>query len=180
LYFFCRKKIGIPSDIWLLIRKLRLRQPGQGVFIPNNESNRVLLKRIEQFVTFGTPSVQTIRLLLEKRGKANIRDVTEKEDEDENGFIDNSEVPLINNKIIEDYFVKKGVSDGSLICLEDLIHEISTVGPHFALVSEFLLPFQISSSIHWKRNRRLYSEGGKGERGDRGVDIDLFVEKCLG
>lgn len=125
--------------------------------------------------------MKTIRLLLEKRGKA-FDDQTEKEEnKDENEIImDDLEIPLINNKIIEDYFVKKGVNDGSLICLEDLVHEISTAGPRFELISKFLLPFQISSSIHWKRNRQLYSEGKGGERGDRGTDINLFVEKCLG
>jgi large subunit ribosomal protein L7e len=162
-----------------LIKKLHLKRPGQAVFIPNNEDNRIFLKKIEKFITFGVPSIKTIRILLEKKGKANLYDFQNKNKEDNNNEIANdSEIPLINNKIIEDYFVKQGITDGSLICLEDLVHEISTAGKHFSLVSKFLHPFQVSSSIHWKRNLKLYCE--KGERGDRGADINLFVEKCLG
>jgi hypothetical protein len=33
-----------------------------------------------------------------------------------------------------------------IICIEDLIHEIYTVGPHFKEASNFLWPFQLSSA----------------------------------
>lgn len=33
-----------------------------------------------------------------------------------------------------------------IICMEDLIHEIMTVGPHFKEANNFLWPFQLSSA----------------------------------
>lgn len=34
----------------------------------------------------------------------------------------------------------------NIICMEDLIHEIVTVGPHFKEANNFLWPFQLSSA----------------------------------
>ena len=33
-----------------------------------------------------------------------------------------------------------------IICMEDLVHEIYTVGPHFKEASNFLWPFKLSSA----------------------------------
>jgi large subunit ribosomal protein L7e len=49
-----------------------------------------------------------------------------------------------------------------IICIEDLIHEIYTVGPHFKEASNFLWPFKLSSAKGGMPKKRLhYIEGGQ-------------------
>lgn len=55
--------------------------------------------------------------------------------------VDKSRIPLINNGIIEEALGKYNI-----ICIEDLIHEIYTVGPNFKQASNFLWPFKLSSA----------------------------------
>ncbi|KAF9619919.1 hypothetical protein IFM89_010230 [Coptis chinensis] len=55
--------------------------------------------------------------------------------------------------------VKLGSS--TRICVEDLIHEIMTVGPHFREPNNFLWPFQLTApSGGIKKKRNHYVEGG--------------------
>ena len=49
-----------------------------------------------------------------------------------------------------------------MICMEDLIHEIFTVGPNFKQASNFLWPFKLNSpngGFH-KRKFKHFIEGG--------------------
>jgi large subunit ribosomal protein L7e len=41
------------------------------------------------------------------------------------------------------YFFKKGKH--GVICVEDVIHELFTVGPNFKQVSNFLWPFKLNN-----------------------------------
>ena len=41
-------------------------------------------------------------------------------------------------------FVMQHLGKFNIICIEDLIHEIMTVGPHFKEANNFLWPFQLS------------------------------------
>ena len=45
-----------------------------------------------------------------------------------------------DNQIIENSLGKFGI-----VCVEDIVHEIYTVGPHFKQVTNFLWPFKLSS-----------------------------------
>jgi hypothetical protein len=49
-------------------------------------------------------------------------------------------VRLTDNEIIEKALGKHGI-----ICIEDLIHEITTVGSHFKEASNFLWPFKLNN-----------------------------------
>jgi len=77
-----------------------------------------MLKKVEPFITYGYPSRKTISNLIYKRGFAKISA---------------QRIPLTNNKLIEDNLGKFGI-----ICIEDLIHEIVTCGPHFKQANNFL------------------------------------------
>lgn len=56
----------------------------------------------------------------------------------------------------------------NIICIEDLIHEIYTVGPAFKQASNFLWPFKLSAARGGLAKKRLhYIEGGQhGNRED--------------
>lgn len=55
--------------------------------------------------------------------------------------VDKSRIPLTNNGIIE-----QALGQHNIICIEDLIHEIYTVGPAFKQASNFLWPFKLSAA----------------------------------
>ena len=46
-----------------------------------------------------------------------------------------------------DFFYTTGKND--IICMEDLIHEIYTVGPNFTKANNFLWPFKVSSKLFY-------------------------------
>ncbi|XWS21840.1 hypothetical protein CRYUN_Cryun30bG0090100 [Craigia yunnanensis] len=49
-----------------------------------------------------------------------------------------------------------------IICVEDLIHEIMIVGPHFKEANNFLLPFKLKEPLGGlKKKRNHYVEGGE-------------------
>ncbi|CAI7797580.1 unnamed protein product [Closterium sp. NIES-54] len=77
-------------------------------------------------------------------------------------------VPLTDNAIVEQALGSTGI-----ICIEDLIHEIATVGPHFLQVTGFLWPFRLAAP------RGKFSKGGwfnkGGEAGNRGVEINELI-----
>ena len=56
-----------------------------------------------------------------------------------------------------------------IICVEDLIHEIYTVGPAFKQATNFLWPFKLSSANGGLSKKRChYVEGGQaGNREDK-------------
>jgi hypothetical protein len=56
-----------------------------------------------------------------------------------------------------------------IICIEDLIHEIYTVGPHFKEANNFLWPFKLSCLLGGlKKKRNHYIESGDaGNREDK-------------
>ncbi len=77
-----------------------------------------MLRLVEPYVTYGYLTRETISKLIYKRGYMK-----------ENGF----RIPIENNEQIEKNLGKYGI-----ICIEDLIHEIATVGPHFKEANSFL------------------------------------------
>lgn len=63
-----------------------------------------------------------------------------------------------------------------IICLEDLIHEIYSVGMDFRVVSNFIWPFKLSVAHHAARD-----EAGLlkdiGNPGPRGMDVNSIIRQ---
>lgn len=106
---------------------LKMPKRHQAVFLENSKENRILLKFVEPFVVYGYPSVSTVRELIYKKGFAKI-----------NG----QKTPIQSNTLVESQLADKGI-----ICLEDIIHEITTVGENFQAAKDFLCSFMVSLSI---------------------------------
>merc|ERR1712113_223765 len=102
---------GLNPKARKILQLLRLRKINHGTFLKLNRASINVLRRVEPYVTYGYPSLKTIRGIIYKRGF---------------GKIGNQRIPLINNSIIEKSLGKMGI-----ICIEDIVHEIFTVGPHF-------------------------------------------------
>jgi large subunit ribosomal protein L7e len=139
-----------------ILQLLRLRQIHNGVFVKLNKATINMLRLVEPYITYGPPTQKTVSDLIYKRGF---------------GRVDKARIPLTDNSIIEKNLGKCGI-----ICIEDLIHEIYTVGPHFKEANNFLWPFKLSSPLGgYKQKRRHYTEGG--DAGNREEDINKLVSR---
>merc|ERR1719247_1441195 len=94
-----------------ILQLLRLRQLHNGVFLKVSKPMMNMLKYIQPYVTYGYPNLKTVRDLIYKRGYAKVN---------------KQRIPLTDNQIISDNLGQFGIHG-----MEDLIHEIYTVGPNF-------------------------------------------------
>jgi len=132
------------------LQLLRLLQINNGVFVKLTKATMEMLKIVEPFVAYGYPNQKSVRELIYERGY---------------GKVDKQRLPLTDNEIIEENLGKYG-----MICMEDLIHEICTVGPNFKAASNFLWPFKLNSPTGGFRKRKFkhFIEGGDlGNREDK-------------
>jgi len=133
-----------------IMQLLRLRQIFNGVFMKVNKATVNMLRRVEPYVTYGYPNLKSVRELIYKRGY---------------GKVAKSRTALTDNTIIEQALGQYGI-----ICIEDLIHEIYTVGPHFKEANNFLWPFKLSCPLGGLKKKRNHFV----ESGDAGNREDLL------
>jgi len=140
-----------------ILQLLRLLQINNGVFIKLTKATSEMLKIVEPYIAYGEPNLKSVRELVYKRGY---------------GKIEKQRIPLTDNALIEANLGKYGI-----ISIEDLIHEIFTVGPNFKQASNFLWPFKLSSPTGGFRTRKFkhYIEGG--DTGDREHNIDGLIRQ---
>jgi large subunit ribosomal protein L7e len=138
---------------------LRLRQIHNGVFVRVNKASINMLRRVEPYITYGYPSRDNIRRLIYKRGY---------------GKVDGRRIPLNNNNIIEGVLGKKH----NIICTEDLINEINSVGPAFKEANNFLWPFKLSPPRGGFVSKRHPVQRG-GDWGNREDLINVLISKMI-
>ncbi len=139
-----------------ILQLLRLRQIFNGVFLKVNKATMNMLHRVEPYVTYGYPNLKSIKELIYKRGY---------------GKLNKRRTGLTDNSIIEQALGKYGI-----ICIEDLIHEIMTVGPHFKEANNFLWPFKLKAPLGGlKKKRNHYVEGG--DAGNREDYINELIRR---
>jgi large subunit ribosomal protein L7e len=142
---------GVAPRTRKILRLLRLRQIQNGTFVRLNKATMMMLRLVEPYIAYGYPNLKTVKELIYKRGF---------------GKVDGQRIGLTDNRIIEKALGKKGI-----ICMEDLIHEIYTVGRAFKEANRFLWPFKLSSP------RGGYSRKGKGKHFIEGGDCGNREEK---
>ncbi|KAG8229869.1 hypothetical protein J437_LFUL008259 [Ladona fulva] len=132
-----------------VLQLFRLRQINNGIFLKLNKATLNMLRICEPYVTWGYPNLKSVRELVYKRGFAKI-----------NG----QRIPITSNSIIEGKLGKMNI-----ICMEDLIHEVFTVGKNFKYASNFLWPFKLNTPTGgWRKKTNHYVEGGDfGNREDK-------------
>ncbi|KNE64238.1 60S ribosomal protein L7 [Allomyces macrogynus ATCC 38327] len=140
-----------------VLQLLRLLQINNGVFLRLTKATTEMLKLVEPYVTYGTPNLKTVRELIYKRGY---------------GKVNGQRIALSDNAVIEQALGKYGI-----ICIEDLIHEIFTVGPNFKAANNFLWAFKLSSPNGGFNQRKFkhFIEGG--DFGNREEFINELVRK---
>merc|ERR1712228_201505 len=141
-----------------VLQLLRLRQINNGVFIKMNKATTNMLRICEPYITYGCPNLKAVRDLVYKRGFVKV-----------NG----DRTPITSNDIIEDKLGKMGI-----ICVEDLIHEIFTVGPNFKYATNFLWPCKLNNPTGgWRKKVNHFVEGG--DFGCRETKINELLRKMI-
>merc|ERR1711981_96459 len=139
-----------------VLQLLRLRQIGNCVFVRLNKASIQMLRIADPFIAWGYPSVETMKKLIYKRGAMKI-----------NGQ---------RIKIAENSVVEKSVGHLGITCIEDLIHEIYTVGPNFKEANNSLYPVKLSCPRGgWKKITNHFIEGG--DFGNREAYINQLAKK---
>merc|ERR1711998_284358 len=141
-----------------ILNLMRLNQMNIGVFMKVSKAATEMLKRVEPYLSYGYPTVKSVRDLIYKRGY---------------GKINKQRIPLNDNAVVE-----KGLGKYGIMCMEDLVHEIFTVGPHFREANNFLWPFKLRPAKGGQAKKRLgFNEGGQA--GNREENMNKLIEKML-
>merc|ERR1712227_204246 len=98
-----------------IMQIMRLRQMNMGVFMKVSKAATEMLKRVEPYLSYGYPTLKSVRDLVYKRGF---------------GKINKQRIPLTDNAVVE-----KGLGKYGVTCMEDIVHEIFTIGPNFREVN---------------------------------------------
>lgn len=140
-----------------VLQLLRLHQINSGVFVRLNKATSELLRIVEPWVAYGYPSLSSVRQLVYKRAY---------------GKINKQRIALSDNALIEENLGQYGI-----ICIEDLIHEIYTVGPNFKQVNNFLWPFKLSNpNGGWGVRRKFKHFIVGGALGNREDKINALIK----
>lgn len=156
-----REPNGMPKKIKKILNGMKLKRQNEGVFLRYDETTKKQLHLIEPWVTYGLPSKTIIDDLIRRRG---------------HGKLDGKRIPLSDNTIVEKSLGES--TDGSVICVDDMVHELHTVGDQFKKVNNFLWAFQLSAERSKFRKEKLNFKDG-GDYGDRGEEIDDLIRKML-
>jgi len=116
-----------------------------------------MLRLVEPYITYGPPNLKSIRELIYKRGFA---------------CVNHQRLPLSANAVIAQNLGKLNI-----ICVEDLIHEIYTVGAHFKEANNFLYPFKLSCPLGgFTRFKKIHFAEG-GDHGNREEYINRLIRQ---
>jgi len=141
-----------------IMNLMRLRQMNMGVFMKVSKAATEMLTRVEPYVSYGYPTLKSVRDLIYKRGY---------------GKIKKNRIPLNDNAVVEEGLGKYGI-----MCMEDLVHEIFTVGPNFREANNFLWPFKLRPAKGGQaKKRKGFNEGGQA--GNREEQMNKLIEKML-
>ncbi|KAK6584566.1 hypothetical protein PZA11_002790 [Diplocarpon coronariae] len=140
-----------------ILQLLRLLQINNGVFVRMTKATLEMLKVVEPWIAYGYPNLKTVRELIYKRGY---------------GKVNKQRIALTDNSIIEENLGKYGI-----VCMEDLIHEIVTVGPNFKQTANFLWPFKLSNPTGGFRTRKFRHFVEGGDLGNREEKINALVRQ---
>uniref|UniRef100_F7FD66 Large ribosomal subunit protein uL30 n=1 Tax=Monodelphis domestica TaxID=13616 RepID=F7FD66_MONDO len=139
-----------------LLQLLCLRQIFNGIFVKLNKPSINMLRIVEPYIAWGYPTLKSVNDLIYKRGY---------------GKIKKQRIALTDNALIAKSLGKYGI-----ICIEDLIHEIYTVGKHFKAANNFLWPFKLSSLWGGMKKKTTHFVEGR-DAGNREDQINRLIRR---
>jgi 60S ribosomal protein uL30 len=147
---------GVSPKVRKILQLLRLRQVHNGVFVRLSKPALQMLNLVAPYIAWGYPNLKSVRELIYKRG---------------HGKVNGQRLVLNDNKVIRDTLGKVDV-----LSVEDVIHQIVTVGSKFKQVNKFLWPFKLSSPKGGFTKKRLnFIEGG--DFGNREHHINELIRQ---
>lgn len=142
-----------------LMNQLGLRRLHQAVLLRMTPDVQTSLSLIEPYVIYGTPNAGIVRELIFKYGFMKYNE---------------KKTAISSNVQVEELFGKSGI-----ICVEDILHEINTVGPNFDKVMKNIYPFILPNPKDgWIGKKGLKFDKG-GIAGHRGDKINDFMKTIL-
>ncbi|KAG5447002.1 60S ribosomal protein L7 [Clonorchis sinensis] len=149
----------LSDDCRAVFRLLRLDTYNQAVFVKVNQAMLELLGLVAPYVAWGYPTLQTVRDLLAKRGRT---------------FF-NHRKHAIDNRIIESRLGHHGI-----LCLEDVVHELVTIGPQLRAVLRFLQPFKLMPpSKSWLSGSKRCRSAADKLTGMREENINEMIRRMI-
>uniref|UniRef100_F1LUE9 Large ribosomal subunit protein uL30 n=1 Tax=Rattus norvegicus TaxID=10116 RepID=F1LUE9_RAT len=139
-----------------VLQLLRLRQIFNGTFVKLNKASVNMLRIVEPYIAWGYPNLKSVNELIYKRGY---------------GKINKKRIALTDISLIARSLGKFGI-----ICMEDLIHEIYTVGKRFKEANNFLWPFKLSSPRGGMKKKTTHFVEG-GDAGNREDQINRLIRR---
>jgi large subunit ribosomal protein L7e len=142
-----------------VLRLLRLRQINNATFVKLNKATLNMLRIAQPYITYGYPTLKTIRSLIYKRG-----------------FVKHGgrRIPITDNFVIERK-LKKGYN---VQCVEDLVYQLYTCGRVFKQVNNFIWPFKLNTPTGgWRKKNNHFVEGG--DFGNREDQINELVQRMI-
>jgi large subunit ribosomal protein L7e len=154
----CGQWSRIPKEIQSLLTKLNLMKLFTAVIVFYNKETLKLLQLIENYVTWGYISKTRIEEMIRKRGSVSFG--TNEPNEYENDQIESS------------------LGKYGIVCIEDIIHELSYETENAKAVLEFVGYFTLSVSEDGfpKANIPFMKGGNQGFRGDK---INALLKKMI-
>jgi len=149
---------NLAPQVRKILQLFRLRQLHNAVLIKLNKATINMIRRVEPYITYGYPTQKTIERLVYKRGFAKVN---------------KQRIPINDNQIVEENLNKYGIN-----CVEDLVHELYTVGPNFKAANSFMWYFKLSSPKGGFVNKRHSFQQG-GDYGNREELINELVRRMI-
>jgi large subunit ribosomal protein L7e len=142
-----------------ILQLLRLTKINSGTFVKLNKATLQMLQWVSPYIAWGYVNLKNTRELIYKRGFARIN---------------KQRIPITDNAVIEQELGKYGI-----ICMEDLVHEIYTVGPHFKEANAFLWAFNLNNPTGGFKGKKVKNFVDGGESGNREEFINALIQRML-
>merc|ERR1712189_64587 len=139
-----------------LVNNTRVAKAHGNFYVPDEPKLALVIRIRDPFIAWGYPTQQTIKNMIYKRGAVKI-----------NG----QRIKISNNDVVE-----KSMGNLGINCIEDLVHEIYTVGDNFKTANNNLYPVKLSCPRGgWRKITNHFIEGG--DFGNREEYINDLVKK---
>lgn len=83
---------------------------------------------------------------------------------------------LLSGTAFLTFLISQALGKHGILCIEDIVHEIANVGPHFKEVTSFLWPLMLNKPEGGLKGlKKVFKEGG--EAGNREDHINELIDK---
>lgn len=145
----------VSSQVKLALKKLRLGKLFLATFVKNDEETCAALVAAEPYITFGVPTPEIVDNLIRHHGTT---------------YIHKKRKTIKDNSIVEQILGKHGI-----LCVDDLVYELTSVSEKFKKANNYLNPFLLTAPEFTFAKKNCFKRGG--DYGDRGSAINVLVEQ---